>query len=259
MMLLNGKNALVTGAARGIGQGIALALAEAGADVAIADLNEGALTETHDRIAALGRRCVRIAADVTHEEQVKAMIAKTVEELGSLDVAVNNAGVVGVRPIAELDEKEWDRVLNVNLKSVYFCCRAQVEEMRKNKFGRIINLSSMVGKSGMPGMVHYSASKFAVIGLTNALAKEVARDGITVNAICPGVVGTDMLIGPDGFATKNAKEGESIEEAWARVQDSMMPQGVGQTVEDMGHAAVYLATAPHVLGQALAVDGGFTL
>jgi meso-butanediol dehydrogenase / (S,S)-butanediol dehydrogenase / diacetyl reductase len=117
----------------------------------------------------------------------------------------------------------------------------------------------MVGKVGMPRMVHYCASKFAVIGLTNSLAKEVAREGIRVNCLCPGIVGTDMLIGPDGFATQNALPGESVEDAWSRVQESMMPQGVGQTVEDMGQAAVFLATAPHIIGQALAVDGGYTL
>lgn len=258
-MVLEGKIALVTGAARGIGRGISVALAQAGADVAIADLKIENLEETAALIRKQGRRALPIQADVTNIVQVQAMVAKVVNEFGQLDVAVNNAGVVGVCPIAELTPDEWDRVMNANLKSVYLCCQAEVNVMRQRKFGRIINLASMVGKVGMPGMIHYSASKFGVVGLSNALGKEVARDGITVNSLCPGIVGTDMLIGPDGFATKNARPGESVEQAWARVQDTMMPQGVGQTVEDMGHAVVFLATASHVVGQALAVDGGYTL
>ncbi len=258
-MVLDGKIALITGAAKGIGQGITFALAKAGADVAIVDRDVEGLTETERLVEALGRRVLKIQTDVTRQEDVAKMVAKTVESFGQLDVAVNNAGVVGVCPIAEMSPEEWDRVHNVNLKAVFLCCQAQVIEMRRRKFGRIINLASMVGKVGMPGMTHYSASKFGVIGLTNALAKEVARDGITVNALCPGIVGTDMLIGPDGFATKNALPGESVADAWNRVQDTMMPQGEAQTVEDMGHAAVFLATAPHVVGQAIAVDGGYTL
>jgi meso-butanediol dehydrogenase/(S,S)-butanediol dehydrogenase/diacetyl reductase len=258
-MSLEGKVALVTGAARGLGQGIAKCLAEAGADLAIADLDDRQLAETARLVKAAGRRVLTLKSDVTDPAQVGEMLQRVVKEFGRLDIAVNNAGVFSSFPIAELTLAEWDRVHGINLRAIFICCKAQVEVMRKQKFGRIINLASLVGKVGLPGLTHYAASKFGVIGFTNALAKEVARDGITVNALCPGVVATDMLVGPEGFATKNALPGESTADAWKRVQDSMSPQGVGQTAEDMGQAVVYLALAEHVTGQALSVDGGQSL
>ncbi len=156
-MVLDGKIALITGTAKGIGQGITFALAKAGADVAIVDRDVEGLAETEGLVEALGRRVLKIRTDVTRQEDVAKMVAKTVESFGQLDVAVNNAGVVGVCPIAEMSPEEWDRIHNVNLKAVFLCCQAQVIEMRRRKFGRIINLASMVGKVGMPGMTHYSA------------------------------------------------------------------------------------------------------
>ena len=131
--------------------------------------------------------------------------------------------------------------------------------MRKAKFGHIINTSSIAGKVGFPNLSHYSASKFGVIGFTNAIAKEVAKEGITVNALCPGIVGTGMWRGETGLSGLWANPGETEEQSWERHQNAFLPQGVAQTPEDMGQMVVYLASASHVTGQALAVDGGFSL
>lgn len=258
-MSMSGKIALVTGASRGIGQGIAMQLARAGADVVAADLKLEDAQHTAATIEALGRRSLALQVDVTRWEQVSQMIERVVSELGRLDVAVNNAGVISIKPVVELDEADWDFVHNVNVKGVFLCCKAELKPMIHQRSGRIINIASIAGKIGFPELAHYSASKFAVIGFTNALAKEVARDGITVNALCPGIVGTGMWRGEGGLAGRWKQEGETEEESWARHQTALLPQGEAQTPEDMGDLAVYLANAAHVTGQAIAVDGGFSL
>ncbi|SEI66989.1 meso-butanediol dehydrogenase / (S,S)-butanediol dehydrogenase / diacetyl reductase [Azotobacter beijerinckii] len=254
---LSGKVALVTGAGRGLGQGIALSLARAGADVAVADL--AGAEETAAQVRALGRRSLALAVDVARQDSVQAMVARIVEGFGRLDVAVNNAGVIGIHKVGELTVEEWDRVLNVNARGVFLCCQAELEPMRAQRWGRIVNVASIAGKVGFPDLSHYCASKFAVVGFSNALAKEVAREGITVNALCPGIVGTGMWRGEQGLASRWRQAGESEAQSWERHQASLLPQGEAQTAEDMGQLAVYLACAPHVTGQAIAVDGGFSL
>lgn len=258
-MQLQGRTALVTGGGRGIGAGIALALAEAGADVAVADLDHGIARETAARVSGLGRRTVALKGDVTRPEAVEAMVEEANRALGGLDIAVNNAGIISIKDVSDLSVEDWDQVMDVNARGVFLCTRAELALMRPRKSGRIINVASIAGKVGFPQLAHYSASKFAVIGFTNAVAKEVAAEGITVNALCPGIVGTGMWRGDQGLAGRWRQEGESEEESWARHQKTLLPQGVAQTPEDMGQAAVYLASAPHVTGQALAVDGGFSL
>lgn len=258
-MELKGKVALVTGGGRGIGQGIALALAGAGADVAVADLDQAIAEETAAKIEATGRRSVAISVNVAQPDSVRAMVEKVEAELGSLDIAVNNAGIISIQSIEELTAEDFDRIMAVNAKGVFLCTQAAVRVMRSRRWGRIINVASIAGKIGFPDLSHYTASKFAVIGFTNAVAKEVALDGITVNALCPGIVGTGMWRGEDGLAGRWREEGESEEASWARHQKTLLPQGVAQTPEDMGQLAVYLACAEHVTGQAIAVDGGCTL
>jgi meso-butanediol dehydrogenase/(S,S)-butanediol dehydrogenase/diacetyl reductase len=258
-MQLEGKKTLVTGAGRGIGEAIAIGLARAGADVAIADITLESVAETAAAIRALGRKAVELPVNVMEYEQVRNMVQRATAELGTIDIAVNNAGVLGLYKIGELESAEWDRVMNINARGVFYCCKAKLEIMQPRKYGRIINTASIAGKVGLPDMTHYSASKFAVIGFTNALAKEVARDGITVNARCPGIVGTGMWRGPDDVAQRWANPGETEEQAWERLQATLLPQGEAQTSEDMADMAVYLTTAAHVTGQALAVDGGFSL
>lgn len=258
-MELKGKVALVTGGGRGIGQGIALALAGAGADVAVADLDQTIAEETAAKVEAAGRRSVAISVNVAQPDSVRAMVEKVEAELGDLDIAVNNAGIISIQSIEELTAEDFDRIMAVNAKGVFLCTQAAVRVMRPRRWGRIINVASIAGKIGFPDLSHYTASKFAVIGFTNAVAKEVALDGITVNALCPGIVGTGMWRGEDGLAGRWREEGESEEASWARHQKTLLPQGVAQTPEDMGQLAVYLACAEHVTGQAIAVDGGCTL
>ena len=258
-MPLQGKVALVTGGGRGIGRGIALQLARAGADIAVVDLSEANAEAVAGEVRALGRRAVAVRADVTSWADAQAMVARTVDELGGLDIAVNNAGVISIAPVAKLSEEAFDRVMSVNVKGVFLSCKAELPVMQERGCGRIVNIASTAGKSGYPGLSHYCASKFAVIGFTNSLAKEVAQQGITVNAICPGIIGTDMWRGEQGLAEALRKEGESVEQAWARSLAELIPQGVAQTPEDMGDLAVYFATAEHVTGQAFNVDGGLGL
>jgi meso-butanediol dehydrogenase/(S,S)-butanediol dehydrogenase/diacetyl reductase len=256
---LEGRIALVTGGGRGIGAGIAKSLARAGADVIIADYDPALGEEGAQAVRDLGRRTAAILVDVRKPESVSSMIDSVIGEFGRLDIAVNNAGVVSLGGVEELTVPQWDDVLDINLRGVFLCCQAEIAVMRKAKYGRIINTASIAGKVGFPNLSHYSASKFGVIGFTNAVAKEVAAEGITVNALCPGIVGTGMWRGDSGLSKLWAQDGETEEQSWNRHQATLLPQGVAQTPEDMGQMVVYLASASHVTGQALAVDGGFSL
>jgi len=257
-MKLKGRVALVTGAGRGIGRGIALELAKEGCDVAVVDLNLENAQEVAKEIQALDRRAVAIKTNVADWDEVQDMVKTTVDKLGKLDIICNNAGVISIKSVEELSPEDWDFVNDVNAKGVFMCCKAAIPELKKNGWGRIINTASIAGKEGFPDLAHYSASKFAVVGFTVSLAKELRRDNITVNSICPGIVPTSMWYGPDGLADKWKLEGETMEESWKRHQDILIPQGVGQTPEDMGQLAVFFATQAHITAQNVNVDGGFT-
>ncbi|WP_042268661.1 SDR family NAD(P)-dependent oxidoreductase [Paraburkholderia heleia] len=252
---LKGQVAIVTGGARGIGRGIALTLAQAGADVLLADLLEEPLAATADEIRALGRRAAFAKVDVTQAVQLEGLVSQALSEFGGLDILVNCAGVISINPVSELTERDWDFVMGVNAKGVFLGCKAALPHFRTQKRGRIINVASIAGKEGFPNLAHYSASKFAVVGFTNALAKEVAREGITVNAICPGIVRTYMW---DRLSDEWKNEGESVEASWQRHQITLIPQGRAQTPEDMGRLALFFATMDNVTGQSVNVDGGFT-
>jgi meso-butanediol dehydrogenase/(S,S)-butanediol dehydrogenase/diacetyl reductase len=271
-MKLAGRTALVTGGGRGIGRGIALALAREGADVAIAEVDHVASAAQHygdaalgglaaarataREIEALGRRAVAIEADVTVGAQVERMVGETVERLGGLDVLVCNAGVVHIAPVETMTEEAFDLTMAVNVKGVFLACRAALPVLRGRPHACIINVASVAGKNGAPGMAHYCASKFAVVGFTNALAKEVASAGVRVNAICPGILRTQMW---EYLAERLKRPGESKEEAWQRFVGTLIPLARPQTPEDVGALAVYLATAENVTGQAINVDGGMEL
>jgi meso-butanediol dehydrogenase/(S,S)-butanediol dehydrogenase/diacetyl reductase len=258
-MELQSKVALVTGGGRGIGQGIVKRLAEAGCDIAVVDNIEENAKKVAEEVKAMGRRAIVLKVDVTKWDQVQNMVKDTIDQLGGLDIAVNNAGVISIMPVEELTEKDWDFVNDVNAKGVFLCWKAVIPHMKKQNWGRIINTASIAGKVGFPDLAHYSASKFAVVGFTNALAKELAKTKITVNAICPGIIATQMWYGSTGLAEKWKESGETMDESWKRHQEALIPQGEAQTPEDMGDLAVYFATSPHVTGQAIAVDGGMTL
>lgn len=257
-MKLQGRVALVTGGGRGLGQGIVKRLAEAGCDVAVVDVIDENARKVAEDVKAMGRRAVAIHADMTKWDEIQSMVKQTIDGLGKLDIAVNNAGVISIKPVAELTAEDWDFVNDVNAKGVFLCCKAEMEPMKKQGWGRIINVASIAGKEGFPELAHYCASKFAVVGFTNSLAKELQRTGVTVNAICPGIIGTAMWYGPTGLAEKWKQPGETMEESWKRHQETLIPQGEAQTPEDMGDLAVFFATADHVTGQAVNVDGGFT-
>ena len=270
--VLDGKVALVTGGGRGIGRGIALALAGAGAEIAIADVDRVTSAAQHyrdplvsgfqaarkaaDEIRALGRRAIAVEADITVWSQVKAMFQTVLSNLGNLDLLVCNAGVVSISSVEGMSEETWDLTMSVNAKGVFLCCKAAIPILKKQPESCIINIASVAGKNGAPGLAHYCASKFAVVGFTNALAKEVAQHGIRVNAICPGILHTQMW---EYLSDTLKQPDESREDALHRYVRTLIPLGRPQTPEDIGQLAVYLATAANVTGQAVNVDGGMEL
>jgi meso-butanediol dehydrogenase / (S,S)-butanediol dehydrogenase / diacetyl reductase len=191
---LDGKVALVTGGASGIGAGIARVLAAAGARVAIGDLDEAAASAVAGPLPGPG---LGVRLDVTSRDGVDQAVSRVESELGPVDVLVNNAGVSSVTPFVQITDADWDRLMGVNLRGVLVVTQRVLPSMLERRTGRIINISSMAGKEGLPNLAHYCATKFGVIGLTQALAKEVADRDVTVNAVCPGVVRTPLWDDPD--------------------------------------------------------------
>ncbi len=246
MFSLNGKVALVTGSSRGIGRGIALALAEAGADVVVNCMgNVAAAEEVAEKICAMGRNALVLKADVSDPAQVEEMFAKIKNTFGRLDILVNNAGTSQDKDIFEMTYEDWDRIIKTNLTSGMLCSKAAMEIMREQNSGRIIFISSVVGERGaLFGHIHYAATKSGQIGITKTLARTAAKHNITVNAIAPGLIRTELLMATHGV--------EGAEELGASI-----PLGLGK-IEDVGAAAVYLASdeASYVTGATLDVNGG---
>ena len=188
---LSGQTAIVTGGAAGIGEAISKRLAEAGATIAVADLNKAAAEQL---AATLGNKSFGVQVDVSNSASVNAAVAEVLQRTGRIHIAVNNAGIAGkAAPIQDQTDDEFARVMAINVNGVFYMCRAVVPHMREHKYGRIVNIASIAGKEGNPNMIAYSGSKAAVIGMTKSLGKEVATDGICVNAVSPAVVRTAIL------------------------------------------------------------------
>ena len=225
-MTPGGKTALVTGAARGIGLAIATRLAADGLRVAMLDQDRAAVEAA---APGLGAGALALAADVTRAAEVDAAIARIEREWGRLDVLVNNAGITGRSfPIWELSDEDWQRVIDVDLTSVFLCCRAAVKVMLRQGAGRIVNIASIAGKEGNPTLVPYSTAKAGVIGLTKALAKEVATRGILVNAVAPAVIGTELL--------------KQMETSTVELLISKIPMGRVGTPEEVAALVAWLAS-----------------
>jgi 3-oxoacyl-[acyl-carrier protein] reductase len=253
--MLQNQTAIVTGASRGIGKGIALLLAREGANVIVADINLEAATQTTDEIRSQGLNAEAIQVDVTQSDQVDRMVKSVVSKFGRVDVLVNNAGVVSNAPVLELSEAEWDRNIAVNLKGVFLCSQRVGEVMAAQRVGRIINISSLSGKVGAPGQAAYCASKHGVIGLTYVLAIDLAPYGINVNAICPGMNETEML--PAVLAQRAAARGQTVEEVRQGILVKT-PLGRFGRPEDVAKVVLFFASpaSAFVTGQTIDVDGG---
>ncbi len=243
--MVQDKVAVVTGASRGIGRSIALALAEAGADVVVNySGSEQAAREVAAEVEKLGRKALVVQANVSDQEQVAQLIQRTLDEFGRVDILVNNAGITRDNLLMRMKDDEWDAVIDTNLKGVYNCIKAVTRPMMKQRSGRIINISSVVAALGNAGQANYVAAKAGVIGLTKSVAREFASRGITVNAVAPGFIETDMT----------SKLSEEIQ---AGLMTQIPLQRLGKP-EDIAHMVRFLASeqASYITGQTFHVDGG---
>lgn len=247
-MRLEGKVALVTGASRGIGREIALELAREGVSVAVNYAgSEAKALEVVDEIKAMGQDAIAIQADVSNSESVNEMVKETIERFGKLDILVNNAGITKDNLLMRMKESEWDDVININLKGVFLCTKAVTRQMMKQRSGRIINISSIVGVSGNPGQANYVAAKSGVIGLTKTSAKELSSRGITVNAVAPGFITTDMT--------------DKLNEDVKTEMLKQIPLARFGEPKDIARTVVFLASedSAYMTGQTLHVDGGMVM
>ena len=240
MKHLKNRVALVTGGSRGIGAAVAIALARAGADVAVNYRERADAANTVcGEITGMGRKVIAVQADVSVAAAVKLMVAEVGARLGGIDILVNNAAIAHPRNLEDITETEWDEVLAINLKSVFLVTQAVVGGMRQRKWGRIINLSSVAAQTGGAVGAHYAASKAGIIGLTHSCASSFVREGITVNAIAPALIETDMV-------TSNPN-----------ASPDLIPMGHFGSVDDVASVAVMLAMNDYMTGQTLSVNGGW--
>ena len=247
-LTLEGRVALVTGSSRGIGEAIALRLAREGAKVIVNyHTGEKAASRVVEAIAASGGDAVSIGADVSQEDQVNALVKGALDHWQRLDILVNNAGITRDRLLLRMSAQDWDEVLNVNLRGAYMCTRAALPHMVRRRQGRIVNVSSVVGLSGNPGQANYAASKAGLIGLTKAVAREVASRNITVNAVAPGYIVTDMVQGLPEEVQKSVLE--------------HIPLARFGAPEDVASAVAFLCSdgAGYITGQVIGIDGGLAM
>jgi 3-oxoacyl-[acyl-carrier protein] reductase len=244
MSRLTGKKALVTGGARGIGQAIALEFAKEGADVAILDLRAADAEATAAQVCALGVRGYAVTADVGEEQQVQAAVEKVIAEFGQIDILVNNAGIESASFIVDMPTAMWDKMMMINLRSVFLCSRAVLPAMIERKNGRIINVASQLAHKGAKELAHYAAAKAGVIGFTRSLAYEVGDKGITVNAICPGPTNTELF--------------RSLPATFREAKIAELPIGRVAEVSEIAPCAVLLASdeGSYFLGATMNPNGG---
>src|SRR6202008_3815249 len=246
-MTLSGRVALVTGASQGIGHACALKLAEAGPAVAVAARNQGKLDELVAQITAAGGKAAAFPMDVAEEEQIKSTFKTVIGQLGKIDILVNNAGITRDQLVMRMKRADWDAVLNTNLTSAYACIQQVIGSMLKQRWGRIINVTSIFGQMGQAGQANYAASKAGLIGLTMAIAREVGSRNITCNAAAPGFIGTAMTAGPsDEFKPTAVKQ---------------IPLGRVGSPDDVSSAVAFLASddASYITGHVLNVNGGMLM
>ena len=243
-MQLNEKKAIVTGGGRGIGEAIALALAGAGSDVAIFDMDQAGAEQTVEKIKETGRDAAALKVDVSDFSQTGEAIDKTLDLWGGVDIVVNNAGITRDGLIMRMKEEDWDSVIAVNLKGAFNVCRNVIRAMMKQRSGSIINIASIIGLMGNAGQVNYAASKGGLISLTKSLARETAARGIRVNAVAPGFIATEMT--------------DKIPEKMRDAMIKSIPLGRMGQVEDVARAVTFLASdaSDYITGQVLVVDGG---
>ncbi|KAF0995697.1 3-oxoacyl-[acyl-carrier-protein] reductase [Geobacillus sp. TFV-3] len=246
--MLEGKIALVTGASRGIGRAVALELARQGANVAVNYAgSEAKANEVVEAIRSLGREAIAVQADVARAEDVERMVKTTIDHFGRLDILVNNAGITRDNLLMRMKEEEWDAVINTNLKGVFLCTKAATRPMMKQRYGRIINIASVVGVMGNPGQANYVAAKAGVIGLTKTAARELASRNITVNAVAPGFITTDMT--------------EALSPELKAEMLKQIPLARFGEPDDIARVVAFLASdaASYMTGQTLHVDGGMVM
>jgi 3-oxoacyl-[acyl-carrier protein] reductase len=246
-MGLQGRVAVVTGAAQGIGRAIAEALARDGADVAVADLDAGRSQETVAAVQQLGRRALNVKVNVADWNDAKAMVDQIIKEWGKIDILVNNAGITRDGLLLRMKEEDWNLVLQVNLNGTFHCTKAALQPMTKQRYGRIVNIASIVGVMGNVGQANYAASKAAVIGFTKTVAREYASRAVTVNAVAPGFIDTAMTQG----LSPDVKE----------VLQKQIPLGRLGQPGDIAAAVRFLASdeAAYITGQVLHVNGGMLM
>jgi acetoacetyl-CoA reductase len=243
MKTLQGKTALVTGGSRGIGAAIALELGAQGATVVINyNHSRDHADNVVKQITELGGKALAIQADIAESEPTRKLVEETIRQFGSIDILVNNAGITRDRSFRKMTEAEWHQVIDTNLSSAFNTCTIAIHKMSEQKFGRIINISSIVGQAGAFGQSNYAAAKAGLIGFTKALALETARSGITVNAICPGYIATEMVKAMP-------------EEVLASVVSKIPMQRLG-TPKEIAEAVVFICNTPYMTGQCLNLNGG---